>query len=238
MQSILHAVFPPECLHCATRVGTDFALCGACWGETPFIHGAICDTCGCPLPGDDEDGRLRCDDCLSIARPWDKGRAALLYSSIGRKLVLGLKHGDRADIARAAGPWLARAAADLLEGAPLLLPVPLHHTRLLRRKYNQSALLAHSMAQATGLTCLPDALLRRKITRSQDGLNRDQRFDNLSGSITANPKRAADLKGRRLLIIDDVMTSGATFSAATQAAQSAGAGPISVIALARVLKDA
>lgn len=238
MQSILHAVFPPECLNCATRVGTDFALCGACWGETPFIHGSICDSCGSPLPGDNRDGPLRCDDCLSIARPWQKGRAALVYSSIGRKLVLGLKHGDRADVARAAGSWLARAGADLLEGQPLLVPVPLHHTRLLRRKYNQSALLAHSMAQATGLTCLPDALLRRKITRSQDGLNHDQRFDNLWGSITANPKRAEDVKGRRLLIIDDVMTSGATLAVATQAAQSAGAGPVSVIALARVLKDA
>lgn len=238
MQSILHAVFPPECLNCGTEVGSDFALCGQCWAETPFVQGAICDKCGTPLPGEAEDRPLRCDDCLSIARQWHKGRAALVYAANGRKLVLGLKHGDRAEVARAAGPWMARAASDLLEGDPLLVPIPLHHIRLLRRKFNQSALLAHAMAEATGLTCVPDALLRKKITHSQDGLSRDQRFENLAGSITVNPARAHELANRKILLIDDVMTSGATFAAATEAAHFAGASTICVIALARVVKDA
>lgn len=240
LQTAVQAVFPPECLCCGGRVDTDFALCGLCWADTPFIHGAACDTCGTPLPGaaDAGDGPLRCDDCLSIARPWEKGRAVFTYGGNARSLVLGLKHGDRAEVARAAGPWMAQAAGPLLDGAPLIVPVPLHWWRLFRRRYNQSALLAQALARETGLTCLPDALVRPQATRSQDGLDRDARFGNLRGAIRPHPKRGAALSGRKVLLIDDVMTSGATFAAAAEACLGAGATHVCVMALARVAKDA
>ncbi|MEM7723482.1 MAG: ComF family protein [Pseudomonadota bacterium] len=239
LQTMLHAVFPPECLGCGARVDQDFAICGSCWAETPFIFGASCHLCGVALPGQADEGEvLTCDDCMSIARPWEAGRAVFGYSGMGRRLVLGLKHGDRAEVARAAGPWLARAGADLLVDDPVIVPVPLHWRRLAKRRFNQAALLALALARETGLTCVPDALIRRHATESQDGRDRDGRFRNVSGAISAHPKHAARLDGKPVLLIDDVMTSGATFAAATEACQSAGAASIRVLALARVGKDA
>lgn len=239
LQTLLHAVFPPECLCCGARVETDFAICGPCWGATPFVFGANCDLCGLGLPGQTDQGdRLICEDCHVIARPWAKGRAVLHYADNGRKLVLGLKHGDRAEVARAAGPWLARAGAGLLADDPLILPIPLHWRRLAQRRYNQAALLARSMARVSGCDWEPDVLIRSRFTGTQDGRDRDGRFANLDGAIRVHPKRAARISGRRVVLVDDVMTSGATFSAATQACLAAGAEQVCVIALARVARDA
>jgi ComF family protein len=236
---MLHAVFPPECLGCGARVESDFSICGTCWGDTPFIFGAACHLCGVGLPGQAAPGEtLTCDDCMTIARPWDAGRAVFSYAGMGRKLVLGLKHADRAEVARAAGPWMARAGGDLLAQDPVIVPVPLHWRRLATRRFNQAALLAHALARETGLTCRPDALIRPHATATQDGRDRDGRFRNLSGAIAAHPRHSRDLDGRAVLLIDDVMTSGATFAAATDACLSVGAGPIFVMALARVAKDA
>lgn len=179
LQTLLRAVFPPECLCCGARVDRDFALCGPCWRETPFIFGAACDLCGVGLPGQtDGDEVLVCDDCHGVARPWGHGRAVLHYADNGRKLVLGLKHADRAD-----------------------------------------------------------ALIRPRHTASQDGRDREGRFANLDAAIRAHPRHVARLAGRRVLLIDDVMTSGATFSAAAQACLRAGADGVDVIALARVARD-
>ena len=238
LQTLLHAVFPPECLCCGARVDRDFALCGACWPDTPFIFGAACDRCGVGLPGQSALCEvLVCEDCHAVARPWDRGRAVLHYADNGRKLVLGLKHADRAEVARAAGPWLARAGADLLADDPLIVPIPLHWRRLAKRRFNQAALLAKSVAGASGRDWLPDALIRPRHTATQDGRNREGRFANLDAAIRAHPRRAARLAGRRVLLVDDVMTSGATFSAATQACLGAGAVAVDVIALARVARE-
>lgn len=239
MQTVLHAVFPPECLNCGAPVDEDFSLCGKCWTKTPFIFGAACDLCGVALPGQSADGeKLICDECRSIARPWEAGRAVMSYSDVGRKLVLGLKHGDRAEIARAAGPWMARAAADFLTDDPLLVPVPLHPFRLMARRYNQSAQLALSMGAATGCDVAMRALFRTRATPTQDGKDRYARFENMADAIVAHAHHGAALKGRSVLLIDDVMTSGATFAAATEACRAAGAKQVRVIALARVGKDA
>jgi len=239
MQTLLHAVFPPECLCCGARVETDFAICGACWGDTPFVLGAACDLCGVGLPGQSAaNGPLICEECHVIARPWARGRAVLQYAGNGRRLVLGLKHGDRADIARAAGPWLARAGADLLVDDPLIVPIPLHWRRLAERRFNQAALLARALARTSGRDWLPDALVRARSTGSQDGRDRAARFRNLDGAIRVSPRRAAQVTGRSVLLVDDVMTSGATFSAAAQACLAAGAPQVCVMALARVARDA
>lgn len=238
LQSLVQAVFPPECLSCGARIDADFSLCGACWAETDFILGAVCDLCGVGLPGAAApDERLICDDCLSVARPWDAGRAVMAYRGVGRRLVLGLKHGDRADVARAAGPWMARAGRGFWEDDPLLVPVPLHWRRLAARRFNQSALLARALARETGLSVAADALLRGRATGTQDGRDRDGRFENLEAAIAPHPKYGHRLSGRAVVLIDDVMTSGATFSAAAQACAQVTDGPIRVMALARVSKD-
>jgi ComF family protein len=242
LQTVLKTVFPPECLSCAARVEDPFAICGTCWADTPFIHGAACDVCGTGLPGQTgaRDETLICSECEAVARPWDHGRAVFAYAGVGRKLVLALKHGDRADIARAAGPWLARAGGDLLHDTPVIVPIPLHWSRLARRRFNQSALLAWSLARHTdrAVQVEPMALLRLRPTPTQEGRDHDARFRNVGDTMVAHPRRGACLAGRSVVLIDDVMTSGATFSAATEACRAAGAEKVSVLALARVGRDA
>ena len=237
LQTALHLIYPPRCTICGTQVDSDFGLCGPCWRDTPFISGLCCDACGVPLPGQAHNRAEYCDDCLSIARPWRRGRAAILYRDNGRKLVLALKHGDRHDVIRPAALWLARAAEPLLTESTLIAPVPLHWTRMMRRRFNQSALLAKGLALEVGLTQCPDLLIRPSRTRSLEGLGREARFAALDGAIRVHPSRRHRLIGRNIILLDDVMTTGATLSAATQACLSAGAGDVCILTLARAAKD-
>lgn len=238
MQSALRLLFPPQCISCGEPTDADFGLCGTCWRQTPFITGLVCDRCGTPLPGEDEGRAEACDDCLVIARPWDRGRAALVYRDNARRLVLALKHGDRLDLARPAGEWLMRAAQPILREGMLAAPVPLHWTRLFRRRFNQSALLSRALAGAARLDHCPDLLLRTRRTASQEGRDREGRFANVAGAIRIHPRHRHRLAGRDVLLVDDVMTSGATFAAAADACLGAGAASVSVVTLARVAKDA
>ena len=175
---------------------------------------------------------------MATPRPWQVGRSALVYRDNARKLVLALKHGDRPEVARLAATWLAQAARPLLRPNMLIAPVPLHRLRLLKRRYNQSALLAHALAARTGLPVCPDLLQRRRATTSQDGKTAAERVQNLDGAIAVHPRRRHRLTARPILLVDDVMTSGATFAACTHALQDAGSGEVFVLALARVIKDA
>jgi len=238
LQAALHLIYPPRCLSCDALVTTDFGLCGHCWRETPFISGLVCDRCGTPLPGQDNGQPEYCDDCLTIARPWNRGRAALLYRDNARRMVLQLKHGDRLDLAGPVAGWLLRAVQPILEPGMLVAPVPLHWMRLFRRRYNQSALVSARLARNAGLDHCPDLLIRRRATPSQEGRDRMGRFANLDGALALHPRRAGRVKGRHVLLIDDVMTSGATFAAAAEACLAGGATAVSVAALARVAKDA
>lgn len=244
MKAALRLVYPPQCLSCGIPVasgGTEAVeLCPDCWRETRFIAGLCCEKCGAPLPGDVADGdgeALLCDDCLTIARPWHRGRAAMVYAGTGRQLVLALKHGDRLDLAPALAAMLSRAVAPLIRPEMIVAPVPLHLRRLMRRRYNQSALVSARLARLHGLDHLHDLLLRRRHTPGQDHRSVSDRFANVAGAIAVNPRRAAQLAGRPVLLIDDVMTSGATLAAATETLSAAGAGAISVAVLARAVKD-
>ncbi len=238
LQSAVRLIYPPQCVSCGALTDSDFGLCGDCWRDTAFIGGLVCDACGTPLPGTDDGEALHCDDCMTIARPWARGRAAMLYQDNGRKMVLGIKHSDRTDLARAAGGWMATAAAPLLQPETVIVPVPLHWTRLLSRRYNQSALLAHWVASTVNRPVCPDALIRKTRTKSLEGHSRDARFAALQGAIAPHPGRLGQIKNRHILLIDDVMTSGATLAACTEALTTAGAGQVCVLLLARVAKDA
>lgn len=237
-QTALQVVYPARCTLCGCHVESDFGLCGPCWRDTPFIAGLVCDTCGVPLPGESGGHAEHCDDCLSVARPWSRGRSALVYHENGRKLVLALKHGDRHDVVHPAALWMARAAQPLLTRSTLIAPVPLHWLRMLKRRFNQSALLAQALARETTLPVCPDLLIRPKHTRPLKGMGAEERHAMLDGAIRVHPKRRSELIGRTVLLVDDVMTSGATLSAAAQACFSAGAQDVRILTLARTAKDA
>jgi len=237
-QTVLETIFPPHCLGCGEMVSELGALCPDCWREAHFISGLVCDKCGVPLPGECSDQPELCDDCMTIARPWAQGRAVLVYKGTGRKLVLALKHADRQEIAPPAARWMIRTLDGILTTATVIAPVPLHWTRFWKRRYNQSALLANAIAKQSGATAIPDLLHRKRRTRSLDGLSRDERFALMQGRLTLNPRFQDRIKGRNVLLVDDVMTSGATLAAATEACHVAGAAQVCIVALARVQKDA
>lgn len=238
MQSLIRAIYPPHCISCEALVASDFGLCAECWRDTPFITGLTCHKCGTALPGAPDEGEVLCDDCLRIARPWQAGRAAMLYDGNARRLVLALKHVDRMDLARPAGQWLHRAARPMLLPDMVIVPIPLHWWRMIRRRYNQAALLSAALAREAALAHCPDALIRARNTGSQEGRDRDGRFANMQNAFRVHPRRSAALAGRPVLLVDDVMTSGATFAAAAETCLAAGASSVCVVALTRVAKDA
>ncbi len=234
IQTAVSLVYPPQCSCCDAMVESDFGLCGTCWKEMNFISGTVCEGCGCALPGESDGFRLECDSCLSHSRPWSQGRAALEYEGKAKDLVMGLKYGDRTDVARMAAGWMLRASAPLLRDNPIVTPVPLHWTRMLRRKYNQSALLAEAFAEHGRLDYWPDLLKRTKITPALDHKSKEQRFRTLHNAIAPHPRHMELMRGRVVVLIDDVMTSGATLAACTDACMRAGASDVRVSVLARV----
>ncbi|MDU9004266.1 ComF family protein [Sedimentitalea todarodis] len=238
IQTAVSLLYPPRCLGCGDMVESDFGLCGTCWRETAFVGGTVCESCGVPLPGTGDGHRLECDDCMAHPHPWSHGRATLVYEGRARQMVLALKHGDRPEIARPAGRWMAHAARSILVPETVVVPVPLHWSRFLKRRYNQSALLAQSLAQELRIDVCPDLLRRTKRTAMLEGKTPEQRFATLEGAIQVNPDRKEKLQGRTALLIDDVMTTGATLSACTLACRANGAKDVRVLTLARVAKDA
>jgi ComF family protein len=161
----------------------------------------------------------------------------MMYQDRGRAIVLKLKHGDGTDIAAPASKWMARAAKPFAGRIDLIVPVPLHRLRLLRRRYNQAALLAKALGAELDTAVCEDALQRPKPTQSQDGKTLSERFANVNAAINLHPRRRHRIAGRTVLIVDDVMTSGATFTACADACLTGGAADVFVLALARVAKE-
>jgi ComF family protein len=204
--------------------------------ETSFLTGLVCDQCGVPLPGQDITECARCDSCLSSPPPWRRGRAALAYSGQGRRLVLALKHGDRLDLVRPMARWMAGAAQPLLQPEAVIVPVPLSGRRRMRRRFNQAAALGNAMAEELALQSLPDLLSRRRHSPPQEGMGREERFENQKNAIVPGRTARERLAARPVLLVDDVMTSGATLAAATEACYASGACRVDVLALARVVE--
>jgi ComF family protein len=231
LRRLVDLVLPPVCLSCKRPVAAT-GLCPACWGELAFIERPYCERLGIPFAYDIGAGALSAE---AIATPpvYDRARAAVLYLGPAPDLVGGLKYRDRTELAPLIGRLTARAARDLVAGADLVVPVPLHRSRLVRRRYNQSALIARVVAAETGLAFAPTVLVRIRATTPQVGLSGRARAENVAGAFQVPAAQAGRLAGRAVILVDDVITTGATAAAATRALKRAGAARVDVLAFAR-----
>ena len=231
--AIADVLVPPLCLACHHRLSTHDALCPSCWGRIDFIRAPLCDRLGLPMPYD-TGGRMISAAAAADPPDYDRARAVARFDEVMRTLVHDLKFHDRHDARRLFGRWLAEAGAEVLAGADLLIPVPLTRTRLLGRRFNQSAILTTEVALLTGIRAEPLALLRTRSTKPQVGLSRQQRRQNVSGAFAVAKARKASIAGAKIVLIDDVITTGATAEACARALKRAGAARVDVLALALV----
>ncbi|WP_445680661.1 ComF family protein [Radicibacter daui] len=233
-QLVLDTVLPPRCLACRQTVAEPGALCATCWSGLSFISAPLCPRCGAPqeMAGT---GALPCN---CARRRYAQARAAVLYDDASRPLVTALKFADRTALADLFGRWLQAAGAEMLADADLLVPVPLHRWRLLWRRYNQSALVATALSRRSGVQLLPDALLRPRRTRPQPGLTRAARRRNVRGAFAINERHRLRLAGCRIVLVDDVLTSGATLEECARVLLAAGAVEVRALTVARVADPA
>jgi ComF family protein len=213
------------------RLGAGRGLSAIAWSRIHFLDGPVCDGCGTPF---EFDIGSRCASCLAKPRAFDAARAACLYDESSREPILKLKHADRLDLAPLFARWLSRAARQLIEETDAIAPVPLHPSRLLSRRYNQAAEIARPLSRLTGVPYLPDALVRRRATDTQGGKSGSGRRRNVAGAFEVPPRRAPQVAGKRILLIDDVMTTGATAEGCARALKAAGAARVDVAVVARV----
>jgi ComF family protein len=234
LRHALDVALPPLCPSCRTPLGDGIGLCADCWSKLSFIEPPFCARLGIPFTYDPGPGLLSME---AIASPpaYDRARAAVRYDDIARALVLSFKYGDRLDLVPMMGRWMARAGHALTPEADALVPVPLHWRRLWSRRFNQSAALAGSVSVVCGVPVLYDALRRVRATPQQVGLSKAQRADNVQGAFRVPPERKADVAGRRLVLVDDVLTSGATVDTCARALLRAGAAHVDVLVFARVV---
>ena len=230
----LDVALPPLCPSCREPLGDGHGLCASCWAKLSFIEPPYCARLGIPFVYDPGPGLLSME---AIANPpsYDRARAAVRYDDVARALVHKFKYSDHLELAPMLGQWMARAGRELTREADALIPVPLHWRRLWARRFNQSAALALAVSNMTGVQVLGETLRRVRATPQQVGLDKGERAQNVSGAFRVPPERKSDLAGRRLIVIDDVLTSGATVDACARALLRAGAAHVDVLVFARVV---
>jgi ComF family protein len=227
---------PQLCASCREPVGSD-GLCPACWSKLSFIAPPYCERLGIPFAYDPGPGVLSME---AIADPpaYYRARAAVRFDDVARTLVHALKYGDRLDLAPMMGRWMATAGRSLTAEADAIIPVPLHWRRYWARRFNQSALLAEAIAKASQVPLVLGALRRVKATPQQVGLSQSARALNVQGAFRVSPSGKAAVAGRRLILVDDVITTGATVDACARALLRAGAAEVNVLTFARVVAAA
>ena len=229
-------VYPPTCLACHVVTDSMGTLCPACWKKACFIDRPFCEILGTPFAVDQPDGTLS-PAAMADPPPFRRLRSVADYGPVSRKLVHSLKYNDRTDLAPWMARWMVRAGAQSIADCSVVVSVPLHSTRFFSRMFNQSAELARHISGATGLAFDPSLLVRIKRTRRQVGLERNARQDNVRGAFAVPDEKRIEVAGRRVLLVDDVYTTGATIRAAAKALLKAQAQSVDVLTFARVLSD-
>lgn len=232
-------LLPPQCGSCGARLEAAGHLCGDCWGKLRFIEPPFCDRLGIPFSFETGatgvgDGHAVSPRALSRPPPYERARAAVLYDDVARRLVHGLKYRDHHDLARVMARAMVRAGGELLAQADLIAPVPLHRGRLWTRRFNQSALLTREVARLGGVAMVPDLLARVRATRRQVGLSAEARRRNVAGAFRVVDERAAGLAGQNVVLVDDVLTTGATVEGCARILRRAGAARVDVLLFALV----
>jgi len=234
--ALIDLIFPPLCMACRVQVSDPGAFCPKCWQEIQFLDGPMCDCCGLPFeldPGSDS----RCAACLASPPAYDNARAVMRYDEKSRGPILALKHADRLDLAPAFARWLERSGSGLLTQCDVILPVPLHPLRLWTRRYNQSAEVARALGRLSGKPIHFAALKRSRHTPSQGVMpSATARRRNMQGAFHVSARHKSAIAGRNTLLVDDVLTTGATVNACARALKRAGAAKVFVLVLARVVR--
>jgi ComF family protein len=233
---LLDFAFPPLCASCRTPVSAAHNLCGACWGGIAFLSDPLCEVCGFPFEFDTGPGSL-CAGCQQRLPAFDRARALMRYDDASRNPILALKRADRLDLVPAFARWIARPGRELLNSTDLIVPVPLHHGRLWQRRFNQSALIATALGRLAEkpVDCL--VLRRVRATPSQGEMpSASARRRNMQGAFRVDRRGTGRLAGKTILLVDDVLTTGATVEACARALKRAGAARVLVLALARVVR--
>ncbi len=231
--TLVRLAMPPRCLACEAPVAGEGALCTACWSRFSLIERPYCERLGVPFAYDPGPGALS-PEAIADPPPFRRLRAVALYDAVARQLVHGLKYRDRLDLAGWMARWMVRAGRDVIDDAEIIVPVPLHPVRLWWRRFNQSAALAGVIGAAAEKPVAMEAIRRVKATRRQVGLRQTERAENVRGAFRVDPAEAATIRGRRVLVIDDVYTTGATAKAVTRALDRAGATSVDILVFARV----
>lgn len=235
-RGLLDAILPPLCLRCRAGVSEPQSLCGACWSSVRFLAAPWCVQCGLPFPHA-LGGAVRCGSCLARERPFLRLRSAIAYDDGSRELILGFKHADRLETVPLFVRWMQAVARPELEATDVVVPVPLHWRRHLMRKYNQAGLLAHGLVRGTGIAVRSDLLVRHRATESQGAMaSARARLKNVATVFRVPEAVRSEVAGRRVVIVDDVLTTGATVSACAKALRRAGASSVSAVTLARVVR--
>jgi ComF family protein len=227
---------PPRCLGCHSLIQSHSSLCLSCWNQLTFITSPQCLLCGFPFELEMQKQTL-CGDCIKQKPKFKQARASLIYTDSSKKLILPYKHGDALHFTPLFTNWLFHTGKDFFPEIDIIVPVPLHWTRLIKRRYNQAALLSLALSKKTKLSHLPTLLKRRKMTKSQGQLSSLQRLRNVQNAFTVPSKYLQRLNQQHVLLIDDVYTSGATINACTYTLLKNGAKTVSVLTVARVIKN-